>query len=482
MLEKGPRQLPKSFLVLFFKKEHFSFCIATCVVVPSHSVCFCFRWLGWLGGGAYSQVMFVAFFLRQLLRREADLLSGNLERMQPTLSARQASIPQAATMAAAAKARALRQAGRDIISLTLGEPDFATPPHVIEAAHEAALRGETKYPAVSGTPALKTAIRAKFLRDSNLDFSPENILVGNGARQIIYDALTATLDEGDEILVPAPYWNAYPLIARMAGATPIFFDCAAAEHFLPDPDKIAHAITPRTKWLVLNFPNNPTGAVCPPEHLHALAEMLRRFPNLWVMSDDMYEHLIHDGTKNATMAAIAPDLAARTLTISGVSKTYAMTGWRVGFAGGPKNLIDAMAKVQGQSTGGVSPIAQAAATAALDGPQNLVADMRKTYADRSRRVAAALNAIEGLNCHAPQGAFYLYPSIAGLLGKTTPAGTRIHSDADFCKALLEEAGIATVHGEAFGKSPHLRISTAASDDALANACARMVSFCASLRG
>jgi aspartate aminotransferase len=382
-------------------------------------------------------------------------------------------------MAAAAKARALREAGRDIISLTLGEPDFATPPHVIEAAHAAALRGETKYPAVSGTPALKNAIRAKFLRDSNLDFPHENILVGNGARQIIYDALTATLDEGDEILVPAPYWNAYP---RMAGAKPIFIDCAADDDFLPDPEKIAHAITPRTKWLVLNYPNNPTGAVSPPEYLQTLAETLRRFPQLWVMSDDMYEHLIHDGSKNATIAATAPDLAARTLTISGVSKTYAMTGWRVGFAGGPKNLITAMAKVQGQSTGGVSPIAQAAATAALDGPQNLVADMRNTYADRSSRAAAALNAIEGLSCHAPQGAFYLYPSIAGLLGKTTQGGTRIASDADFCNALLEEAGIATVHGEAFGKSPHFRISTAASDQALANACIRMASFCAALRG
>ncbi len=385
-------------------------------------------------------------------------------------------------MAAAARARALRAEGRDIISLTLGDPDFATPHHAIEAAHEAALRGETKYPAIGGTPALKSAIEAKFLRDSSLEFTPEEILVGNGARQIIYDALTATLDAGDEIIIPAPYWNAYPLIAQMAGATPIFIDCPESENFLPSPQDIARAITPRTKWLVLNFPNNPSGAVCPEHHLHAIAEILRNAPTkIWVMSDDMYEHLIHDGSKNPTLAAIAPDLADRVLTIGGVSKTYAMTGWRVGFAGGPRRLIQAMAKVQGQSTGGVSPIAQAAATAALEGPQDLVAEMRIAYAARSRRVAAALNAIDGIHCHAPQGAFYLYPSIAGLLGRTTHAGTRIDDDASFCTALLEETGVATVHGAAFGKSPHLRISTAASDLNLDNACKRLATFCESLR-
>jgi aspartate aminotransferase len=402
-------------------------------------------------------------------------------RLMPHISARQSAIPQAATMQAAARARALRAEGRDIISLTLGEPDFATPRHAIEAAHAAALRGDTKYPAVGGSPAFKSAIRAKFLRDSNLEFAPEDILVGNGARQIIYDALTATLDAGDEIIIPAPYWNAYPLIAQMAGATPVFIDCPDSENFLPTPQSIACAITPRTTWLVLNFPNNPTGAVCPERHLHAIAEILRAAPHVWIMADDMYEHLIHDGTRNPTMAAIAPDLADRVLTISGVSKTYAMTGWRVGFAGGPRHLIEAMAKVQGQTTGGVSPIAQAAATAALEGPQDLVADMRAAYAARSRRVAAALTAIDGITCHAPQGAFYCYPSIAGLLGRTTRAGTLIDTDAAFCAALLEEAGVATVHGAAFGKSPHLRLSTAASDDNLATACVRIAAFCDTLR-
>ena len=383
-------------------------------------------------------------------------------------------------MAAAARARALRAEGRDIISLTLGEPDFATPPHAIQAAHEAALRGETKYPAIGGTPALKSAIRAKFIRDSNLHFAADEILVGNGARQIIFDALIATLDSDDEVIIPAPYWNAYPLIARMAGAHPVVVDCAEADNFLPSPDAIARAITARTKWLVLNYPNNPTGAVCPAAHLQTLAIILRRAPHVWIMSDDMYEHLIHDGSPNATIAAIAPDLADRVLTISGVSKTYAMTGWRVGYAGGPARLIAAMSKIQGQSTGGVSPIAQAAAVAALEGPQGMVAEMRSIYATRSRRVAAALNAIPGINCPPACGAFYLYPNISALLGKVTPAGTRLDSDAVFCKALLEEAGIATVHGAAFGKSPHLRLSTAASDKDLDAAGTCLATFCAGL--
>jgi len=383
-------------------------------------------------------------------------------------------------MAAAARARALRAEGRDIISLTLGEPDFATPLHAIEAAHQAALRGETKYPAVGGTPALKSAIRVKFIRDSNLHVEADEILVGNGARQIIFDTLIATLDQDDEVIVPAPYWNAYPLIARMAGAKPVFVDCAEADAFLPSPDAIARAITPQTKWLVLNYPNNPTGAVCSTSHLQDLAGVLRKAPHVWIMSDDMYEHLIHNGAPNATMAAVAPDLASRVLTISGVSKTYAMTGWRVGFAAGPAGLIAAMSKIQGQSTGGVSPIAQAAAAAALEGPQDMVEVMRATYAARSRRVAAALNAIPGIHCPASCGAFYLYPNISGFLGKVTAAGTRIESDAQFCQALLEEAGVATVHGASFGKSPHMRLSTAASDGDLDRACSRISGFCAGI--
>ena len=386
-----------------------------------------------------------------------------------SFSTRHARVPRAATMAAAERARTLQAQGREIISLTLGEPDFPTPPHVVEAAHAAARNGETKYPPLTGTPALKDAVARKFYRDSGLAFGMDQILVANGGRQIIYDALTATLNPGDEIVVPAPYWNAYPLTARMAGATPVFMMCSPAQGFLPQPHDLASAITPRTKWVVLNYPNNPTGAVMTPTHLLALAETLRRAPHVWIMSDDMYEHLVHDGAPAPTLAALAPDLAGRTLTLTGVSKTYAMTGWRVGFAGGPAKLIAAMANVQGQSTGGVSPVCQAAAAAALDGPQTQVADMRAAYAQRSARVVGRLRAMPGVTCHAPGGAFYAYPSIAGLIGRTTAGGACITDDAAFCEALLLEAGVAAVHGGAFGASPYVRISTAASASALERA-------------
>jgi aspartate aminotransferase len=383
-------------------------------------------------------------------------------------------------MASAARARELRAQGVDVISLSLGEPDFATPAHVVEAAHAAALRGETKYPPVDGTPALLAAVQRKFRRDSGLDYALTDIIVGHGARQVIYDALVATLDPGSEIIVPAPYWNAYPIIARMAGASPVFVPCRADDGFLPDPAALAAAVTPRTRWLVLNFPNNPSGAVCPAAHMAAIAEAMRPQLHVWIMADDMYEHLIHDGSAHATMAAVAPDLAKRTLTISGVSKTYAMTGWRIGFAGGPSRLIRAMSRVQGQSTGGVSPVAQAAAAAALDGPQDLVAEMRRVYGARSRRVAAALNAIPGLSCASPAGAFYVFPSVAGLMGRRSPGGRRIETDADFATALVEEGHVATVHGEAFGAPGHVRLSTAAADAALDEACRRIALFCAAL--
>ena len=372
-------------------------------------------------------------------------------------------------MAAAERARALQAEGREIISLTLGEPDFPTPPHVVEAAHAAARRGETKYPPLTGTKALKDAVARKFLRDCGLVFGPDQILVGNGGRQIIYDALTATLNPGDEVIVPAPYWNAYPLTARMAGATPVFVSCTEAHGFLPQPDDVARAITPRTKWVVLNYPNNPTGAVMDAAHLEALAGVFRRAPHVWVMSDDMYEHLVHDGAMAPTLAALAPDLADRVLTLTGVSKTYAMTGWRVGFAGGPAPLIAAMANVQGQTTSGVSPVCQAAAVAALDGPQDQVAEMRNAYAARSARVVARLRAMPGVTCHAPGGAFYAYPSIAGLIGRVTAGGRVISDDAAFCEALLMEAGVAAVHGASFGASPYVRFSTAASDAVLERA-------------
>ncbi len=382
-------------------------------------------------------------------------------------------------MAAAARARALRAEGRDIVSLTLGEPGFATPPHIVEAAYRAARDGETKYPPIRGTPALLAAVREKFQRENKLDFSPDQVIVGHGARQIIYDALAATLEPGCEIVIPSPYWNAYPLIARMLGAVPVFVECDEAAGFLPDPEALAAAITPRTRWLVLNFPSNPTGAVCPPSHLARIAEALRPHRHVWILSDDIYEHLIHDGAPNPTIAAIAPDLADRTLTVSGVSKTYAMTGWRIGFAGGPARLLAAMARVQGQSTGGVSPIAQAAAVAALTGDQSCVADMRRAYAERAALFAEAFGSIPGLRCPRPAGAFYLYPRI-DLLPCRTQGGRRLATDADFAEALLEEAGVATVHGAAFGRSPHLRLSVAAEPEALEAAHARTARFCAAL--
>ncbi len=399
---------------------------------------------------------------------------------EPQLNARLDSIPVAATMAAAARARALRAQGIDIISLTLGEPGFDTPAHIIEAAHQAALRGETKYPPVNGTPALLEAVAGKFRRDNGLQFATEELIVGHGARQIIYDALTASLEPGTEIVIPAPYWNAYPLIARMAGAVPKFVPCAAAPNFLPSAEAIHAAINKRTRWLILNFPGNPTGAICPPDHLRAIAETLRAHPHVWIMSDDIYEHLIHDGTPHVTLAEIAPDLAPRILTVSGVSKTYAMTGWRVGFAGGPARLIRAMSRVQGQSTGGVSPIAQAAATAALTGPQDLVTTMRSTYAARGRAAAAALNTLPGIACPTPQAAFYVFPDITGLYGKTAPGGRVLTSDEDVTEALLEDARIACVAGTAFGAPGHIRLSTAGAEAALSLACHRIGDFVAGL--
>jgi aspartate aminotransferase len=289
------------------------------------------------------------------------------------------------------------------------------------------------------------------------------------------------LDEGCEVIVPAPYWNAYPLIARMAGAVPVFCACAMQDGFRPRPEAIEALVTPRTRVLVLNSPNNPTGAVYPASHLAGIAAVMRKYPHVWILSDDMYEHLIHDGTPAATIAAVAPDLADRVLTISGLSKTYAMTGWRVGYGHGPAGLIAAMAKVQGQSTGGVSPIAQAAAVAALQGPQERVAAMRDAFARRSRRAAAALNAVPGLACHQPEGAFYLYPSVSGCLGRRSAAGRVLATDSDMAAALLEEAHVGTVAGSAFGLSPHLRLSTAADDRLLDEACRRIGGFCSRLR-
>ncbi len=394
----------------------------------------------------------------------------------PALAERLNRVPVAATVAMTIKARAMRAAGTEVIQLTIGEPDFDSPPHAIEAAHQAALRGETKYPPQDGVPALKQAVQRKFRRDMGVEFALDEIMVGNGGKQVIFDALMATMDPGDEVIVPAPYWGAYPLMTKVVGGEPVIVTCPQNNGFLPRPEDIEAAITPRTKWLILNSPNNPTGAALTRADLVALGAMLIRHPHVWIMSDDMYEHLVFDGT-HATMAAVVPELRDRVLTVSGVSKTYAMTGWRIGFAAGPKALIKAMVNMQGQISAGVSSIGQAAAAAALDGPQDNVPVMQAAYRRRRDLVVAALNRAPGIQCHKPAGAFYVYPNVAGCLGKTTPAGTRLETDEDFALALLEEKHVALVHGKAFGMSPYVRISYATGDAELEQACERIVEFC-----
>ncbi len=394
----------------------------------------------------------------------------------PPLAQRLAGAPTAATVTLTARAREMRAQGLDVISLTIGEPDFATPPHVIEAAHQAALRGDTKYPPQDGTPALKAAIRRHLAR-AGLEYGLDEIVVGNGGKQVIFDALMATLDPGSEVIVLAPYWNAYPLMARLLGGVAVTVPCLEADGFRPRVAAIEAAITPRTRWLMLNFPNNPTGAVCTAAELAALGAMLERHPQVWVMSDDLYEHLRFDGEPHATLARAAPALRGRVLTLGGVSKTYAMTGWRVGYGAGPRALVRAMATVQGHATAGVCAPAQAAAAAALDGPQDDAESMREAYRRRRDLVVDALAAAPGLRCHRPDGAFYVYPSVAGLVGRLSGGGRALEDDEAVCMALLEEAHVATVFGAAFGMSPFLRLSCAAGDETLREACRRIVRFC-----
>ncbi|MFT8675215.1 MAG: pyridoxal phosphate-dependent aminotransferase [Acetobacter sp.] len=390
-------------------------------------------------------------------------------------------LPAPATIEMAARARALRGEGKSVISLALGEPDFATPPAVVEAAYQAARDGQTKYPPIDGTPALKTAIARKFARDNALDYAPSEIMVSNGGKQVIFNAFMATLNPGDEVVVPAPYWVSYPLIARMFGAKPVYVPCREEDGFRLRADTLAAALTPATRWVVLNFPSNPTGAVCTIEDMQAIADVLRAYPDVWILSDEIYEHLVFDGAQAVSIAAVAPDLKARTITLNGVSKAYAMTGWRVGFAGGPADLIAAMRTVQGNATSGVCSIAQAAAVAALDGPPDLVDEMVAVYSRRRRSVVEALRAVPGLTCAMPEGAFYAYPGVAACLGRRTAGGTVLDTDHDFAMALLEEEFVATVPGSAFGSSPYLRLSCATSDEDLREACARIARFVGGLR-
>ena len=397
------------------------------------------------------------------------------------LAARLDRIKPSATIAVYTRAAELRAEGRDVIGLGAGEPDFDTPDNIKAAANKAIAEGQTKYTPVDGTPALKAAIVAKFKRENGLDYAPRQITVGAGGKHVLFNALMVTLDPGDEVIVPAPYWVSYPDMVLLAEGTPVFVACAAANGFKLRPEDLERAITKRTKWLILNSPGNPSGAAYGEADLAALAEVLLRHPHVWVMTDDMYEHLVYDGFVFRTMAQVEPRLYERTLTVNGVSKAYAMTGWRIGYAGGARDLIKAMAKIQSQSTSCPSAISQAAAVEALNGPQDFIAERAAAFRERRDLVVGMLNQAQGLDCPRPEGAFYVYPSCAGVIGKKTPDGATIETSADFSAYLLDAEGVAVVHGEAFGLDPHFRVSYATSTEALTEACTRIQRACAALR-
>ena len=396
------------------------------------------------------------------------------------LASRLSRIKPSPTIAVATKARELKAAGRDVIGLGAGEPDFDTPAHIIAAAKVAMDAGETRYTAVAGTPELRQAIVDKFKRDNDLDYTPDQISVGCGGKQNIYNALMATLNPGDEVIIPAPYWVSYPDITLLAEGTPVIVDCPAEAGFKLTPEDLEAAITPKTKWLILNSPSNPTGAGYTRADMKALTDVLLKHEHVWVMSDDMYEHLVYDGFEFVTPAQVEPALFGRTLTLNGVSKAYCMTGWRVGYAAGPDEIIKAMNKIQSQSTTHTSSVSQAAAVAALTGPHDFIAKHNAIFVERRDLVVAMLNEAEGLTCPTPDGAFYVYPSCAGMIGKKTPDGKTLKTDEDVVGYLLESEGIAAVHGEAFGLSPHFRVSYATSTELLKEACTRIQRACAAL--
>jgi len=398
----------------------------------------------------------------------------------PALAERLNRVSISASVIMTIKARELAAQGIKVISLASGEPDFPSPPHAIEAAHKAALAGDTKYPPQDGTKRLKEAVQRKFKRDNNLDYALDEIMVTNGGKQSIFNAFMATVDPGDEVLIPAPYWVSYAEMAKVAGGVPVTINCPQNNGFKLRPEDLDAAITPKTKWVMINFPNNPTGAACSRAEMQAIAAVLMKHPHVWIMTDDMYEHLIYDGFEFCTIADVEPRLKDRTLTVNGASKTYAMTGWRVGFCGGPKALIKGMMNMQGQATAGVSTISQAAVAAALDGPQDLVRERAEEYRQRRDLVVEMLNAAPGISCHKPEGAFYVFPNIAGCIGKTSKGGRKIETDTDFAMALLEEKFVATVQGTAYGMSPYLRISYATNTENLREACGRIQEFCREL--
>ncbi|MET0347688.1 MAG: pyridoxal phosphate-dependent aminotransferase [Methyloceanibacter sp.] len=397
------------------------------------------------------------------------LISHALERVKPS-----------PTITITGKARELKAAGFDVIALGSGEPDVDTPDNVKQAAVAAIQRGETKYTAVDGIPELKRAIASKFERENGLSYKPSEITVGTGGKQVLYNALLATLNPGDEVIIPSPYWVSYPDIVLLSGATPVAVETKLEDGFKLSPQALAAAITPRTKWFIFNSPSNPTGAAYTRDDVKALTDVLLKHENVWVLSDDIYEHLVYDGFAFSTPAQVEPKLKGRTLTMNGVSKAYAMTGWRIGYAGGPEPLIKAIATLQSQSTSNPCSISQWASVEALEGPQDFLKLWVASFQDRRDLVVSMLNQAKGLSCPKPEGAFYVYPSCAGVIGKTSREGKLIGNDEDFATALLQEEGVAVVHGAAFGLSPFFRVSYATGIAALEEACRRIQRFCANV--
>ena len=396
------------------------------------------------------------------------------------IAKRLSAVKPSPTLAVTTKAKELKAQGVDVVDLGVGEPDFPTPKHICDAAKAALDRGETKYVPVAGTLAFRQAICGKLKRENNLDYTPDEITVNCGGKGTLYNLFIATVDEGDEVVIPAPYWVSYPDMVRLAGGTPVFVTGYEENGFKITPDDLEKAITPKTKWFVLNSPSNPSGAAYSREELRALADVLARHENVWIVSDEIYEHIVYDGFKSYSIAAVAPELKNRTLTVNGLSKSFSMTGWRVGYAAGPVEVIKAMNKVQSQSTSHAVSFCQSAGVVALNSPMDFLAERSATFKARRDMVAAKLNAVKGMSCRTPEGAFYLYPSVAGCIGKKTPDGKVIENDTDFASALLEAEGVAVVPGVAFGLSPYFRLSYATSTEALEKACERIKRFCESL--
>lgn len=390
-------------------------------------------------------------------------------------------IKPSATIALTQMARDLKSQGKDVISLALGEPDFDTPDHIKEAAIDAIRRGETNYPPVAGIPALREAISSKFKRENELEYAPSQTIVGTGGKQVIYNAMLATVNPGDEVICVAPFWVSYPEIVALCGGTPVTAMATEANNFKLQPEELERAITPKTKWIILNSPSNPTGAAYSRDEMKALTDVLMKHPHVWILTDDMYEHLTYGDYEFVTIAQVEPGLYDRTLTVNGLSKSYAMTGWRVGYGAGPQQLIKAMDTLQGQQTSGNTTIAQWAAVEALNGPQDHLTTFRATFEERRDLVVSMLNQARGMKCATPEGAFYVYPSFDELIGKTAPSGKKIETDEDLVMELLNTEGVAGVHGSSFGLGPNMRISYATSTDLLREACERIQRFCGNLQ-